>query len=191
MTQTTLPLTVPSSDSPDDFIVTACNAGAYNAVMEPWSHPILILVGEPYSGKKKLGAKWQRATGGEVMRGVYDNEALFHACNRALHDNKNLLVLLEQHPNHFSIGLADLRSRLLASPVVEVGAPDENLLSQLLVKQLSARQLRVEPNIVDYLLTRMERSYQALHELVEDLDVISLRDKKPISMAIAREALGL
>jgi chromosomal replication initiation ATPase DnaA len=206
MTQTTLPLTTTHHDvSLDNFIVTAANQSVFDAIFGVWQHHVLIVIGEPFSGKSHLLKSWQAQEKASELRdhsfttrmicdvSMWEDhlaEPLFHACNYAFNHQGKLLVALPKHPNQLPIQLADLKSRLLSAQIVEIDVPDTPLLSQLLTKQLAERQLQIAPNVLEYIVSRMERSYVGLHELVERLDSVSLRNKKPISMSTAREALG-
>jgi len=86
--------------------------------------------------------------------------------------------------------LADLRSRLLAAPTVAIAAPDDDLLSAVLVKQFADRQLRVPPAVVHYLTARMERSFAACRRVVDLLDHHALASGRAITTALAREVLA-
>ena len=57
----------------------------------------------------------------------------------------------------------------MATPAA-LGAPDDDLLRKVLVKLFADRQLVVDKAVIDYLLSRMERSLSAAVALVEALD---------------------
>ena len=68
---------------------------------------------------------------------------------------------------------------------------DDALLNALLVKQFSDRQIAIDPKVVNFVLPRMERSFTGIAALVSDLDKAALKTGKPISVKMARLALGL
>jgi chromosomal replication initiation ATPase DnaA len=86
--------------------------------------------------------------------------------------------------------LADLRSRLRAIPVVEIGAPDDSLLGAVLVKHFADRQLHVAPQVIAYLLRRIDRSFAAAEKIVACLDGAALSNGGPVTIAQARKVLG-
>jgi len=86
--------------------------------------------------------------------------------------------------------LADLRSRLRAIPVVEIGAPDDSLLGAVLVKHFADRQLHVAPQVIGYLLRRIDRSFAAAEKIVACLDGAALINGGPVTIALARKVLG-
>ncbi len=101
----------------------------------------------------------------------------------------HLLIVAPEPPARWDIKLADLRSRLLAAPVVTVKPPDEALLGAVLVKLFADRQLVVGEEVLSYLLVQLERSFAAAHEAVAALDAASLADNRAITVPLAREIL--
>jgi chromosomal replication initiation ATPase DnaA len=85
--------------------------------------------------------------------------------------------------------LPDLRSRLSALPVAAIGAPDDALLQALLLKLFADRQLRIGPEILTYLLPRMERSFLGVRALVERIDAAALALKRPVTIPLLRDIL--
>ena len=104
--------------------------------------------------------------------------------------DRRALYTSRQAPKLWSCALPDLRSRLLTAWQVAIGAPDDELLAALLVKQFADRQLRVDAGVVSFLVPRIERSFAAVRELVRALDRASLRARRPLTMPLARLVLG-
>ena len=74
-------------------------------------------------------------------------------------------------------------------PAVAIGAPDDGLLGAVISKLFRDRQLQVGPEVVDYLLARMERSLGAAQSTVAALDRAALAGRRPITVALARAVL--
>ena len=68
-------------------------------------------------------------------------------------------------------------------------APDDALLRAILVKLFADRQLAVDDALIDYLVTRIERTCAAARGAVADLDEAALRLKRPVNRALAAEIL--
>lgn len=116
-------------------------------------------------------------------------ETLFHLFN-IVRDMKGFMLLTSrQAPSQWGLQLADLRSRLLASPTVAIAPPDDTLLAALLVKQFHDRQITLSDDVVNYILPRIERSAAAVGRLVEKLDQNSLAEKRGITIALARRVM--
>ncbi len=63
-------------------------------------------------------------------------------------------------------------------------------LSQMLVKLFSDRQMNVDPKVVSYLVTRMERSPQEAVALVTLIDRLTLSRRSAVTRTIAADALS-
>ncbi|MEH6741423.1 MAG: chromosomal replication initiator DnaA, partial [Sulfitobacter sp.] len=86
---------------------------------------------------------------------------------------------------HWGITLPDLDSRMRGALEASIDAPDDALLSAVLVKLLADRQLMPPPDVIPYLLKRMDRSFAAANRIVAELDRESLARKRPITRALA------
>jgi len=178
-----------------------------------WPRNVMALVGPEGAGKSHLGTVWalrceaavipasalaEQLSGLEpgrcalvedVDRGV-DEDALFHALNRAAEgDIPALLLTARKPPVLWPASLPDLVSRLRALPHADLQEADDELLTRLIEKQLQDRGAPIRPGVIEYLLPRMERSVAAVRRLVEQMDKLALVKKTPITRAIAREVL--
>lgn len=122
-------------------------------------------------------------------RGRALDEGLFSLWTAMVERRGHLLMTARQPPVRWRIALPDLRSRLRSATVVAVAAPDEALLGALLVKLLNDRQLRIAPDVVRFLLPRIERSFAAVRQLAEALDRAALAEHRQITVPLARDVL--
>ena len=114
---------------------------------------------------------------------------LFHLCNR-LAAGGSLMVSGRAAPAFWPVRRPDLASRLQAAGVARLEAPDDALLAAVLVKLFADRQISVGPELIGYLLPRMDRSFAAAEALVADLDRAALARKRPITPRLAGEVLA-
>jgi chromosomal replication initiation ATPase DnaA len=114
---------------------------------------------------------------------------LFHLINHAREHKGQILLTMQRPPGELEIALPDLRSRLRALPLVEIRPPDDALLSGLLVKLFSDRQLAVDPGVITYLTRHMERSAEAARAIVGRIDKLALAKQRKVTRALAAEAL--
>jgi chromosomal replication initiation ATPase DnaA len=92
-------------------------------------------------------------------------------------------------PGQWEISLPDLRSRIRSYPAAEIQPPDEEHLAGVLLKHFSDRQIEVAPDVIAYLVTRIERSMAAAQTVAERLDKLALAEQKRITRAFAAKVL--
>jgi chromosomal replication initiation ATPase DnaA len=125
----------------------------------------------------------------KIVGNAAAEEALFHLYNHLKSEKGSLVLALQQPVGQAGFVLPDLRSRLLTLPVAALGAPDDDLLAALIVKQFRDRQISLDAGVVAYLTPRMPREAWAARALVEKLDQESLAEGRKITIALARKIL--
>ncbi|PAX09739.1 HdaA/DnaA family protein [Sphingomonas lenta] len=193
MSQLALPLAWPADPSDDAFLVGPSNERAVR-VLERWaSWPVRtgLLVGPRRSGRSLLARLFARNSGGVVIDGAQrqPETALFHAWNRAEAANRPLLLVVEELPPAWGIELPDLRSRVAASPVAEIGPPDDALVRALLERELARRGLDARPDLLEWIAARIERSHAAVLGAVDALDARAMERRRGLSIPFARDTL--
>ncbi len=116
--------------------------------------------------------------------------ALLHLLNLAAAEKGWILLTGREAPARWPVEMPDLASRLAALPVARIGPPDDALLCGLMVKLFADRQLRVSPETVRYLVTRLERSFASIERAVAMLDARSLATRRRVTRALAAECLA-
>ena len=191
--QIALPLDWPMAEREEDFLLSETNRAAFEHLRR-WSlWPVMatLLTGPRKSGRSLLGRIFARKTGGRLFDNAeaHDEEALFHAWNEAQSLRKPLLIVADSPPPAWAVALPDLRSRLAATPHVEIGAPDDVLLGQLIVKLLGDRGIAAPPELADFLVPRIERTYVAVLDVVDVLDQVTLSHHRRMTVPLAKRAL--
>lgn len=192
MSQIALPLaTAASADTvltgPSLEPVLALLAGAAE-----WPYRAAVLAGPPRSGKSLL-ARWFAASGlGDSLDDAdgLPEDAVFHRWNRAQAEGRPLLIVSNRAPGAWSVALPDLASRLGAALMIEIAAPDDDLLRALVEAHAARRGLALGEAVLGYVLPRLERSHAAAEALVETIDRLSLERKAPVTISLARDALA-
>lgn len=119
-----------------------------------------------------------------------NQEAVFHLYNLYRNEGGFILFTARQAPARLPLTLPDLKSRLNIMPSIEIGEPDDEMLSALILKLFNDRQLLVAPEIIMYMIKNMQRSFTYCNKLVAEIDNISLIRKRAISLNIVKEAIN-
>ena len=193
MSQFALPFDWPPDPRDDEFIVSDSNVRAVQQ-LERWSTwPVMavVLTGPRKSGRSLLARIFAAKSGGEIIDDAerQSETAIFHAWNRAQESRHPLVIVADAPPPEWTIKLPDLRSRLTASPTVRIGPPDETLMQALFERQFLRRGLDARPDLIQWLIHRVERSHIALLRTVDVLDQAVLARHKRLSIPLARATL--
>lgn len=201
-----------------DFSVSPANSVAMAAIdgWRDWPNRKMLLIGPKGAGKSHLAQIWAddaravRVAAGDLAAlglgdlapdgavAVEDAEtlaghgasetALFHLHN-LLSASGTLLLTAAAPPRDWGLTLPDLASRMQATALTRLEAPDDALLGAVLAKLFSDRQLAVADTLIPYLLSRMDRSIDAARALVDALDARALSLHRPVTRALAAEIL--
>ena len=178
----------------EHFFVAPSNALALQTVegWQDWPGRKLLLVGPDKSGKTHLAHVWAGLTDAVILPAeTLAGADIASLTGRAVvvEDAGALLLTARTPPRDWRLTLPDLISRMQATPIAQLAAPDDALLSAVLVKLFADRQVAVPPNLIPYLVSRMPRSIGAARALVAALDGAALAAGRPITRALAGEML--
>ena len=59
----------------------------------------------------------------------------------------------------------------------------------LILKNFSDRQIVIDKKLINFIIKRVDRSYDKIFEFIYKIDEISLKKKKPIDFKIIKEVL--
>jgi chromosomal replication initiation ATPase DnaA len=118
-----------------------------------------------------------------------DEAALFHLHN-LMAGGHPLLLTAKGPPRDWGLSLPDLTSRMQAIAIATIDAPDDALLAAVMVKLFADRQITVPPNLIAYLIPRMDRSLHAAAVMVAALDAHALALGRPVTRALAVDYLA-
>ena len=125
--------------------------------------------------------------GGEA---VSDPRALLHLYNAVKEQGGYLLLTSHEPPARWPVVLPDLKSRLATVPAVRISAPDDAMMEAVLVKLFADRQISVGPEVIAYLLRRIDRSFAAARAVVAQADSASLTDKRGVTIPLLKQVMG-
>lgn len=193
--QLSLSLELPAGAREDMFLVGQSNAAAIHHLdhWSTWPVKAALLVGPRKSGRTLLGRMFAAKTNAVIADDAerWSEIDLFHAWNRAQTDARPLLIIADAPPPVWPIELPDLRSRIGATPVLRIDAPDDVLIDTLLQYLFDRKELIAAPDLVRWLGRRVARSHLAVLRVVEALEEDAmLRSTRRLTVPAARSALA-
>ena len=199
----------------DDFFVAECNQEALSFIdlWPNWPGPLVWLYGPPGCGKSHLAAVWQEQSGAnqldqaqiisesisisrnfscfciDLSEGIENERSLLSLYNAVAEQGGSILTTSLFPPATYKFLIPDLGSRLRAAPVNKIAKADDELLESVLIKLFIDRQLRIQPEVISYLVRRMDRSLSAACEIVELLDKTALAEQRMITVPLVRSVM--
>ncbi|MGV6806239.1 MAG: HdaA/DnaA family protein, partial [Ruegeria sp.] len=100
-----------------------------------------------------------------------------------------ILLTSSTPPGRVGFTLPDLVSRLQGAASAQLDLPDDALLGAVIVKLFRDRQIDIAPEVVSYLVARIERSFAAVHAHVEQLDRMALSERRAVTRPLVNRLL--
>ena len=198
-----------------DFYLSKSNSNAFNLINRwpDWDKKILNISGEKFSGKSHLAnifclkSKAFLVKGNKINNSIFKSiklhesiiiddieecnqeEILYSIFNLIDQDSKYLLINSSKPINEIKYRLPDLTSRSKNCLYAEIENPDDELLFAIILKNFSDRQIKIEKKIIDFIISRIDRSYRKIDEFIYKIDELSLKKKKPINLKTIKEIL--
>ena len=201
----------------EDFYVSPSNREAYEFISSwpRWIKRIANIFGPPGSGKTHLTSILKNKTSSlkiesdelndkiffefkikealiiENLNENVSENLLFSLWNVALQDNKYLLITSTKPISAYKFKLPDLKSRANSSMIMGINLPSDDLISVILAKNFSDKQIKIEKKHIDYIIKRIDRSYEKISQFISILDKYSLKKGNPFSLKLIKEVLKM
>ena len=194
----------------DDFFVSTSNKKAYNFILnKKIDNQKILLIGPNKSGKTHLGKIWQKNNNAvsyennfEIILNYKKNifiddflknineEKIFHLINHCSINKLTILLTSKKEVFEHNFLLKDLVSRLKTFNLLRIDLPDDDLIINLIIKLLHDKQIIIKnEEIFHYILKRIERSYEEVFLLIENIDKLSLEKKRELTIPLIKKLL--
>lgn len=215
--QFALPLSHAPDFTAGRFIVAPCNDRAFDFVRRwpDWPTLAAALFGPAGCGKTHLAHIWAARADALVIEGgafaLKFAEARKSAHHLVIEDldreppddaREHLLMELLDHPartilftgrvqpRQWACAGGDWKSRAGSLLAFGIDAPDDSFLCAFVRNLFAARQLTVPPAVAELIVTRLERTPDAIARFVATADQTALGAKRPVSLRLIMEMLG-
>jgi len=201
----------------EDFYVSPSNQEAYDFINSwpRWIKKIVNIFGPSGSGKSHLASilknrtSYLKINSNELNEKIFtrykikealiienldekiSEKLLFALWNVAMQDNKYLMITSKKPIASYKFKLKDLTSRVKSSLIIGIKLPSDDLISVIIAKSFSDKQIKVEKKHIDYIIKRIDRSYEKISQFILTLDKYSLKKRKPFSLKLIKEVLKM
>ena len=192
-----------------NFFVNSTNSDSYNIIINNNMIKNIFLKAPNKSGKSHLINIWVKNNQAILYKNnlkeildsknnvAIDNlflklieEDIFHIINHCKNENLKIFITSNLDINEYNFKLTDLKSRLKTFYHVSILNPDDEMVKIILTKLLHEKQFIIRnPEIFDFLVKRIERSYQSIYNIVKTLDKLSLQKKRQLTIPLIKEIL--
>ena len=188
----------------DDFYVSNSNKHVFTLLGQwpKWQKNFLNIYGEKSSGKTHLINIFIRKFKGikldinslsnenldmikvheniilENLDEKVEEKLIYSLFNIVDLDNKFIIVTSEKPIVDMDFKLSDLKSRTKNFLLQKIDKPDDELMFALILKNLSDRQITIDKKLINFIIKRIDRSYDKIFEFIYKIDELSLKKKK-------------
>ena len=199
----------------EDFYVSKSNFFAFQLIDKwpKWEKNILNIYGERFSGKTHLIKIFKKKYQAHIVdenqlsddsikelklheniilenfHNLMNERLLYSLFNLVDQDNKYLIINSVLPINEIKFELNDLNSRSKNCLFAKIDSPDDELIFALILKSFSDRQIVIEKKLIEYIVKRIDRSYNKISEFIYKIDELSLKKKKPINIKTIKEII--
>jgi chromosomal replication initiation ATPase DnaA len=203
--------------SKEDFYVSSSNKEAYDFIISwpKWVKRIINIFGPAGSGKTHIASILKSKTSVLetdanslddkiffkfktkeliLVRNLdekVDEKIFFSLWNTALHDNKYFLITSVYPIHTYKFKLKDLRSRVNSCASIGIKLPTDELISVILAKNFSDKQIVIDKKHIDYIIKRIDRSYEKISQFISILDKKSLKNASPPNLKLIKQVLKM
>ena len=86
--------------------------------------------------------------------------------------------------------LKDLQSRVNSFLHIGIELPTDDLLKVIISKTFSDKQISFNPNILNFIINNIDRSYEKTFKFLKDVDELSLSTGKSININLIKKVLN-
>lgn len=190
------------------FCIGKSNIHAFQWIQkEKWPFQHLSIYGPKDSGKTHLGMLWAKKHQAvwlpcahpsfvdskknyvlDVDPHCFNEQDVFRFLEE-VHALEACCLWLSAFPLHVHCSHSALRSRFITFLCTQIQEPDDVLLSKVLKKAFRDVGLIAYPQILDFLIRRMDRSFSSIRDVVGKIHDYTLKHRANLSISVVKSAL--
>ncbi len=119
-----------------------------------------------------------------------DENLFYSILNQSKQLDNYILINSKNSIKNIKFNLKDLSSRISSFIFIGIELPTDDLLKVIITKNLSDKQININPKLADYIVNNVERSYQKMFKFIKDVDELSLSTGKSININLIKKVLN-
>jgi len=119
-----------------------------------------------------------------------DEKLFYSVLNQSYLSNQYIIINSLQPIQSLRVNLNDLKSRFSSFVNIGIDLPTDELIKVIISKNFSDKQVKIESNLLEYIIKNIDRSYEAIFDLIDKLDDSSLSTGKSININLIKKALN-
>ncbi len=118
-----------------------------------------------------------------------DEKLLYSILNQSKQLENYILINSIPSIKNIKFELEDLKSRINSFLFIGIELPTDDLLKVIISKTLSDKQISINPKISDFIITKVDRSYEKMFKFLKEVDELSLSTGKSININLIKKVL--
>tara|TARA_A100001015_G_C14938332_1_gene691440 strand:- start:40 stop:696 length:657 start_codon:yes stop_codon:yes gene_type:complete len=119
-----------------------------------------------------------------------DEKIFYSILNQSKQLDNYILINSTNSIKQINFKLEDLKSRINSFLFIGIELPTDDLLKVIISKNLSDKQISINPKISDYIINNVDRSYEKMFKFLKDVDELSLSTGKSININLIKKVLN-
>ena len=199
-----------------DFFVSNNNFEAYKLIESwpKWSSRFINIFGPSGCGKthlanifnKKINSYFIKASeiNNNILTDIKAKECLiiddfknnveekifYSILNQSHLSNQYIIINSLKSIQTLDVKLNDLKSRFNSFVNIAIDLPTDELIKVIISKNFSDKQVKIESKLLEYIIKNIDRSYEAIFDLIDKLDDFSLSSGRSININLIKKALN-
>ncbi len=200
----------------EDFYVSENNFDAYKLIESwpKWSSRFINIFGPSGCGKthlanifnKKINSYFIKASeiNNNILTDIKAKECLiiddfknnveekifYSILNQSHLSNQYIIINSLKSIQTLDVKLNDLKSRFNSFVNIAIDLPTDELIKVIISKNFSDKQVKIESKLLEYIIKNIDRSYEAIFDLIDKLDDFSLSSGRSININLIKKALN-
>ena len=119
-----------------------------------------------------------------------EEKLLYSVINQSHLSNQYIIINTLKPIQSYKVSLNDLSSRFSSFVNISIDLPTDELIKVIISKNFSDKQVKIENKLLEYIVKNIDRSYEAIFDLIDKLDDFSLSTGKSININLIKKVLN-